>query len=317
MVSTGFGVWAGEDEFGRRLNASEQLHKQGAYAEAERQLLALLAETEAPRPGDLRKLAVLNNLGSVYHSMSRYSQAEQCYRRAIELEKAAGADAREFHLQSTVNLACLYIETGQSQKVRRLGLQALAESRPKAERNNATFARLMATLGGLEFSQGKLADAERHQLEALRIWEELEPHGKDRLELLSNLGILYLETGRHAEARQSYERVLALSAKALPAGDPENIRILMNAGTVHAIVDGPAAAEPFYRRALDLAQEKLGEEHPVVGSILTSYAVLLEGTGRKSQASHFRRRAQSLRDSSAVIDPRSYTVDLADLQRRR
>lgn len=314
-VSAGFAPAAAQDRFGERLNASEQLHRQGAYAAAEKHLLALLAEADVAGASNPRKLAVLNNLGSVYHSMNRYLQAEQCYRRAIEIEKVAGAAAREFHFQSTVNLACLYIDTGQYYKADRMGLQGLAESRPMSLRRDGNYARLLATLGALEFSHGRLDAAERFELGALKIWEALRPDGVERIEVLSNMGILYMEMGRDAEARESYRQALTIANATLPADDPAQVRLLINAGTFHAVVDGQKAAEPFYRRALAIAQEKLGEEHPVLCTILSSYAVLLESAGRKTQAAEYRRRAESIRSALESTDPRRHTVDVHDLQR--
>ncbi|MBI4892588.1 MAG: tetratricopeptide repeat protein [Acidobacteria bacterium] len=316
-VSAGLAPAEAQATFSQRLNESEQLHRQGAYEEAEKRLLALLAETEGAAARDPRKLAILHNLGSVYHSMSRYLQAEQCYRRALALEEAAGDSASEFRFQSTVNLASLYIDTGQHRKAGRLGLHALAENRPMPLRHDAGFARLLATLGALEFSLGRLDGAERFELEALKLWEELKPNGVEVIEMLSNLGYLYMEMGRFAGARAAYERALAMASATLPADDPALIRVLMNAGTLHAVVNGRAEAEPYYRRALAIAQEKLGEEHAVVGSILASYAVLLEGAGQKAQATQYRRRAESIRNALGKTDPRGQTVDLGDLQRRR
>lgn len=316
-ASAGFTPAADQDAFSRRLDECENLHRKGNYGEAEKRLLVLLTETNGPGAAELRKLAVLHNLGSVYHSMSRYLQAEQCYRRALEIEKAAGAAASEFHFQTTVNLASLYIDTGQYPKARRLGLNSLAESRPLPRRHDASFARLLATLGALEFSQGRLEAAERFELEALKLWGELGPNGVELIEALSNIGYLYMEMGRHAKARVSYERALAIAAVTLPADDPAQIRLLMNAGTFHAVVDGRAEAEPYYRRALAIAQEKLGDEHPVLGSILTSYAVLLESSGQKAQAKQYSRRAQSIRNAHDRTDPGIHTVDIEDLRRNK
>lgn len=184
-------------------------------------------------------------------------------------------------------------------------------------RQDASFARLLATLGALEFSQGRLAAAERFELEALKVWEKLAPNGVEQIEMLSNLGVLYMEMGRHAEARAAYGRALAIAGATLPMDDPAQIRLLMNAGTFHAVVDGRAAAEPFYRRALAIAEEKLGDTHPVLEPILMSYAVLLENAGQKAQAKQYRRRAQAIRNALEQTDPGSLTVDVRDLQRGR
>ena len=63
------------------------------------------------------------------------------------------------------------------------------------------------------------------------------------------------------------------------------------------------------RRALDIAERRLGPEHPVYAAILANYAAFLREGGEKSQAKALQARSdQILKDSSrrngigAVID---------------
>jgi hypothetical protein len=90
----------------------------------------------------------------------------------------------------------------------------------------------------------------------------------------------------------------------------------VNVGTFQFIVHGPTEAEPFYKRALAVAENILGRESPLVGRILFSCAVVPERTNRKAKAKECQRRVKAIQQAASRGDPKPYTVDLSDLLRR-
>ncbi len=108
-----------------------------------------------------RKAIVLNNLGSVYHFMDKYQQAEHCYRRAVEIEGRLGGTGGDSLIRSVINLAALYIDTGQYAKAERLGLASLAEHQATIVAKSPDFARLLALLGDLEQRRGRYSKAQQ------------------------------------------------------------------------------------------------------------------------------------------------------------
>jgi tetratricopeptide (TPR) repeat protein len=258
---------------------------------------------------------VLNNLGSVYHFTNRYPQAEQCYRRAVEIEAVAWETADDRPFRSVLNLAGLYIETGQYAKAERLGLRSLAERQPL--RKTADFAKLMALLGDLEQHRGRIGTALEFNEKALAIFQELAPDGRAAMETLNNLCVLYRESGQNPDALARCERALRI-AEGVPNLEPSMQALLLaNVGTLQFLVHGPAEAEPFFAKALATAEGGLGREHPLVGRILLSYADLLERTNRKAEANKCRHRAKVILKAASATDSTKYTVDLGDLLRRQ
>ena len=79
---------------------------------------------------------------------------------------------------------------------------------------------------------------------------------------------------------------------------------------------GTAEAEPFYKKALAIAENALDREKPLFAHILLSYAVVLERTSRKAQAKECRRRAKAILAAASTADARKFTVDLGDLRRK-
>lgn len=316
VIAAGAAALAGDTDFAASLRAAEALQQQREFAGAEKLLRAVLKETETFGPEDPRRAVVLNNLGSLYHFMNLLSKAEACYRRAMEIEDRSFGNDESRPIRARLNLAALYVETGQADKAERLGLRALLERSPADSRTSPDVARLLAILGAIEQRKGRNAQAEKYLREALTIWDNLAPDSVQAMETLNNLGVLYGDSGRSAEALSCYERALTIAEKTLSPADPLQATLLTNAGTFHFIVHGPAHAEPFYVRALALAERTMGRNHALVGQIMLQYAAVLERTDRTAEAKKCRRRANTIMEDASKGEPARYTVDLSELARR-
>ena len=312
LAAWSYGTDVSMNELTEKLKVAEQLHREGAYSSAETVLLAALEQADQLTANDHRRAAILNNLGSVYHSQGKYLQAEQCYRRAMGFGETLSVDDQ---LTARVNLAALYTETGQYAKAERLGLHLILERRVMSQGKERGFARLLATLGGLEYQQGRYLQAERHELAALEIWQRVAPDSIETIQTLNNLGVMHARTRRDPEALACFERALEIAVRSLKPGDPMKVTLMANAAAFHAVIEGPAAGEAYYRSALEIAESRLGPEHPLVGAILASYASLLERANRKAEAKERHRRAEKIREAADKTDPRTYTVDLGTLLR--
>jgi tetratricopeptide (TPR) repeat protein len=96
---------------------------------------------------------------------------------------------------------------------------------------------------------------------------------------LGNLGLVQEELGQLAEARASFERALAICARAGPRADPEMVTILnMNLGRVLERVGQLAEARAAYERALAIAIVAFGEDHEVTATLRESMAELENDT---------------------------------------
>ncbi len=179
----------GERDITTRLRAAEEFRQQGNHAEAESILFAALQETENLPPEDFRKAVVLNNLGLLYQSMDLNSKAEACLRRAIEIEERTTREGGLMLLRSRMNLASLYIQSGQYDKAGRLGLRQCLDRYLEKERKDPDLARLLAILAALEHRQGRLEEAEKHSLHALALRESLGCDDDQTIDLLNNLGV--------------------------------------------------------------------------------------------------------------------------------
>jgi tetratricopeptide (TPR) repeat protein len=90
---------------------------------------------------------------------------------------------------------------------------------------------------------------------------------------------------------------------------------LSNLAALYCLQGRLEEAEPLFRRALPVAETALGLENPLVGRILTEYAVLLRKSKRKDHAKSLEERAQAIRKRYAREDLARYTIDVNSLRR--
>lgn len=114
-----------------------------------------------------------------------------------------------------------------------------------------------------------------------------------------------------------WRRYSAAGLEAMGRGDLASAESLLSSAVEHAERHGPsdfrvaitlnilagfyrttgrhAEAEPLYERALTVAEERWGPDHPRVAMVLESYALLLGQTGRTQAAARMAGRAAAIR----------------------
>jgi tetratricopeptide (TPR) repeat protein len=302
---------SGPDEFSSRLRTAVQLQRAGDYAAAEKLLREEVQQAEASKRVDVGTALVFNNLGSAYHYQNRYKDAEYCFRRAIDICQTGCEEV--FVVRFTVNLAQVYLDTGQPARAERLNLDSLLAGLREGSKDAPDVVRLVVTIGVLADLRGRYTESERTYKELLLRAENLRPYGEDTWLLLHNLGLLCHKTGRSTEAMTYYERALLVAEKAFRPEDPRLAKLLLTMGTLQLKEHGPADAEPFYQRALAAGERALGPEHPLVRQILADYALALRRMKRSAKAREYERRAKKIPRASSEADPSKYTVDISDL----
>ncbi|HEY5924409.1 MAG TPA: serine/threonine-protein kinase [Kofleriaceae bacterium] len=99
---------------------------------------------------------------------------------------------------------------------------------------------------------------------------------------LSNSGICYMHLGDYKKAREVYERALAIREKTYGKQSPLIVGTLINFAELIAKSD-PATALPMIERALVLAKQLPGVEHPTYHEGATTYIDVLWRAGRAAE----------------------------------
>lgn len=119
-----------------------------------------------------------------------------------------------------------------------------------------------------------------------------------RAGLLVNIGNLHHGTGDYEQAKQHFERALAIMAEVLGPEHPQAIAYLNNLGRIHAILGDYDRAQQLHERALAVQEQTLGPDHPDVAVSLNNLASIPYAMGRYEEARRAHERALAIRERS-------------------
>ena len=106
-----------------------------------------------------------------------------------------------------------------------------------------------------------------------------------------NLGLLYAEQGKLAEAEQMYKRALQGHEKALGAKHIRTLHTVNNFGILYRQQGKLAEAEQMYKRALQGYKKTLGAEHMSTLGTVNNLGVLYKEQGKLAEAEQMYQRA--------------------------
>jgi tetratricopeptide (TPR) repeat protein len=217
-------------------------------------------------------------LGAVWHLVGRWADAEQAYRRAMEVAERNGD--RPLLAASKRDLGILLMRTRSYAQ----GVRWLSQAAGELERLG-DLPGLAAALDRLAFAaiqQGAYADAgaaaDRHLAIATRAGDQQEASGA-----LHNLGLVAWDAGRRGEALSLLRRALAAAAE---AGDERRRgRIASDLAALHAERGDHTDAVHYLRQALSVAQ-RIGDRWVVAHNIGNAAELYLDRGEYEPAARH-------------------------------
>jgi tetratricopeptide (TPR) repeat protein len=122
---------------------------------------------------------------------------------------------------------------------------------------------LLRRIGMYYWEQGRYDEAERLQLEVLKLYKEVlgEKH-PNTIQAMSSLASTWWQQGRSDEAEQLELKVLKLRKEVLGIKHPDTIRAMANLALTWCQQDRSDEAEQLELEVLELCKEVLGIKHP-------------------------------------------------------
>jgi tetratricopeptide (TPR) repeat protein len=154
---------------------------------------------------------------------------------------------------------------------------------------------------GIQFQeQGGFAEAESAFRKALHAWEMVQTAPPEEVAAtLNNLGNLLRVEGHYPEAERVLRRAMTIEEK---AGEPARLDLaftLNSLGALYCNIRQPARATPLLERGLEIREQILGSNHPLITSSLDNLADALVQRRRLDEAGTLYRRSLSLLENQS------------------
>jgi tetratricopeptide (TPR) repeat protein len=313
-------------------NLGALLQVVGRYAESEtvltQALLQLQATTGESSPnvgGALERLAVL------YRVKGEFLKAESCALRAeamlpadeqagnrvmlasIYVEAARFAEARTaletvqpgakgwFAVAVNAVMAAAALGEEKLEDAERLAGRALDLAAVVLPPDDAALVSIWNTMGQVYRFQGRPVEAESSYRKAIEIWTAAKgPAHPPVAYALRNFAAFEHDRGREHAAEVMYQQAAAILEQALGKDDLQTLIARNELSEVYRAQGRYVAAGQMSRATLPAIQKLLPESDPRVLRALANYALLLDSTKRKADASVVRKHIQLV--TQAMVD---------------
>ena len=276
---------------------------QGRTTEAEHWADQARAWLRGSDPQDLRFAQVWLLEGSAYQIAGRLDEASEAFTRAVTLMRTRPetTDLAQAHHTLGLALAALGDMAGAEEQF----ASEVAIQEQLLGARHPEVAKARQSLGGTLYVSGRLPAALPHMELALSIFEDA--FGPEHLKVaiaLDNLGSLRDDLGEHEDARELFERALAI----LESSDPSVNSIVRLRGNLAQALrhagEYPAAVEHL-REAAALIEAEHGPAHPERVDLLFRRGEILLEAGDLLQAREVLEHADALRgqlpEQSALV----------------
>lgn len=239
-------------------NLAEMQMSQQHFREAESlQQKELLVLERSVGNKNAQLVPALYGLATSLFRQGRYSDAELALTRATSiLEAARGPEHLDVGI--ALNLQALMLESQQrDQESERLHLRVLNLRRKVLGNDHPDVAMSLNNLAIVSRKLGRLKEAEDYLLKAKTIYEATPEKQTGGASCLNNLGLVYLDQGRPADAEQAHREALVMEERTSGAESRGAALNLNNLSNVFHSQGRLAEADEFVTRAITIA-DKIG-----------------------------------------------------------
>jgi serine/threonine-protein kinase len=300
----------------RRLAAQPEIHADmldvlgrtylelGSYEAAEK-LLTQALELRRSRLGVSHPdvAVVLGDLGALRHAQGRYEEARTLLEQAVEVLEAS-EDADRSRLAETLQVlgVLLFREFGEHANAAKVLERALAYEEGVSGERSEPVARILQTLGSLQFETGALVAGEATYRRVLDIFEsELGADHPWAGSALISLAFVRLEQGKLEGLEDMYRRGLTILEHAYGPQHGKVATALNNLGTFLTKVGRHDEAIDVLDRALQIRIKAVGASHPDVAYPLASLGDASFAARRWPEARRYYERSAALRSADPDV----------------
>lgn len=256
----------------------------GEDKQAEDYLQKTLAiKKNVPKIADWEIYGTMMMLGTVYRNANRFEESEQLYKQGLSMFQGKGPLKVLIQATTLYALGTLYLEMSRPADAK-MTLEAAIKLRNQTMlKANLDEQGLLDALGRAYRMEQRLGDAEMYLKKALAMAED-----KKSLDSIAftkvNLGSVYDDQGRYAEARKLMEEAREILEKLHGPDSSQVATCCSNLAEVAINQDRYAEAESLIARAVGIHEKLHGASHTSVGCDLSKMISILRNQGKYAKA---------------------------------
>ena len=290
--------------------ASKQGDADNARRWAERAAAAVARLGDPP----LAAARLDNELGNLAYLLADHPEAEQRYRRALELRRAALAPGHIDVAAALSNLGNALIGLDRGDEALAAAREALALREASLGPDHVDVAASLNNIGVIDKNAGRYDAAIAAISRARSIWvAALGPDSPTVINANVNLATAHYMRGDLGRARDLGEAALVQAERLLPPDHPILLQARGNVGALALLVGDLDRGEQLLRTNLEASIRARGPDHPVVATALANLASIAGERGRLDEAAELFERALAINERKLGPDHSDLTSALANL----
>jgi len=232
------------------------------------------------------------NLAEFHRGHGRAEDSERHYKTAFLMFKRFYGPSSADVASNLNGLGGLYMDVGREAESEKLLRQSLEMREALFGPNHSQVHKSVNDLGVLFGPDHlrRLREAEALHERGARIGEAIGPDSWELVSSLTNLGAVYKEQGRFAEATEVYRRCLDIEVRRLGEDHPSTAVTIGNLANIHSDQGRHAEAESLYKKELQILERFYGPDSSHVAMSVRNLGVLYRRQQKYPEALSYLRR---------------------------
>jgi tetratricopeptide (TPR) repeat protein len=237
----------------------------------------------------------VNNVGNLYYNKGRWKEAGEYWHRALALHEKG--EMREPLACNTLgNLGTWHWVRGEREKSWEYFRRALDHVDKRLGKGHPLYGWTMSYFGHNYLEEGKLEEAEAALKQAMEIFEKRKITAAHFMvaDCLRNWGELHRLRKEYALSEKFFRESIAGWEKSVQKV-PREAKTYFKLGMLYFDQEKWPQAEASFKKALDTYDKVIEVPHPEIADVLEHYAILMQKTGRATEAGNMQARAKAMR----------------------
>jgi CHAT domain-containing protein len=252
----------------------------------------------------------LSNLGLLYATMGRFTQAEGLTAEALDIRKTKLGENNIGVAASLNNYGVLrYNQASYNDSEKDLA-NAISIIERNGMQSTMPYAIALNNQAMLFQAIGRYENAEESLKRAIAVVEKLEKSkSSNHLKFLSNMALLYQQTGKYPEA----EAIYAGMEKKLDKASPEYASMLNNKAALYLVMNKDNQVEDLLKRSAAIYKSRFGETNPSFAESTSDLGNFYRSKTRYAEAQPLLEKALAIREQTLGINHPLYVQSQEDM----